>query len=483
MSNVIENLTMLRDRNLFVKMEQKKASSFHLSSSGLANAKRHNVKNDFKFLVGKNPPYKEYPCNSFFANFISPKVAMLHASDPNVSSFVLPIDDGNQNFQLVMDLMYGHPIKPTDIQVYSLREFAKILGNDELHKKFNDNSGINTTNVVSRLEEKYSNGMDASTEIEYIAKNIASIPPNSFAKTPIILLERILSHPDILVKDEDSLFEFIEEIVLSRNPRPITLFSHIIFENLRTETLNHALSLINPETLTSQLWESLRTRIGGKVTIELEKGKRYYRDITDCRFADEEFDGILHMLFKKCKTNPVDNNIIDVSSSSDDTSSSEKPKNLFDFNQSRNQWSMNVKKGNYLLIDFKASKVKIDGYSIKSGSGSHWENEQSWVIEGSNDNINYKIIDEKIKNKEMGGSERVHHWSCHSDEAYRYIRWRLTKDGNGSKMTSRQFELFGQYIVYLGQTDEHANEIYDEDEYPQNFPFSISYPNTNTNNN
>ncbi|EAY08167.1 hypothetical protein TVAG_302540 [Trichomonas vaginalis G3] len=369
-----------------------------------------------------------------------------------------------------MDLMYGKPIKPTEIQVYSLREFAKILGNDELHKKFNDNSGLNTQNVVSRLEEKYANGMDASTEIEFIAKSLTSIQPTAFAKTPVILLERIFSSPLILVQDEDTLFKYIRDIVVSRDPQPVSLFSHIVFENLSMDTLNEALSHINPNTLTSQLWESLKARINGNVTRELEKGPRYFRNITECNFNNEELDGIFSMLFKRSNSNPVDAGFVDVSSHGEETQN--KSKFLFDLN-AKTQWSLSEKKGNYLLLYFKAAKVLINGYSIKSGSSSHWDNEQSWIIEGSNDNINYTIIDEKVKNKDMGGNDRVHQWPCQADKAYRYIRWRLTKDASGH-LSSKQFELFGQYIVYLGKVDDQSVENDDEDEIPQNFPFSIT---------
>jgi hypothetical protein len=57
-----------------------------LSPAGLANLPEHSNLNDFEFIVEGH----RYPCRKAIADFLSRKVAQLHATDPTLSKFSLP---------------------------------------------------------------------------------------------------------------------------------------------------------------------------------------------------------------------------------------------------------------------------------------------------------------------------------------------------------------------------------------------------------
>lgn len=450
------------------KGKEQETKGFRLSSKGLAFVARREMKKDFTFLVGRVPPFREYSVNSFFANFISPKVALTHASDPSISSFQVPIEDESNSFQLIIDLLYGKKIEPSDIERIFIREVAKILGNDELYCKFADSSQLKITNAIPQMEEKYKNEMDTELEVSFIAGNLASYKAKDFANTPKILLERIFTSDKLLVEDENEFTKFVIEIIESRDKSFVSLFSFLVFENLNKECLTKVLSIIKPEDITTQMWNAIKNRLMGHVKRVVEAGDRYSRNIVICERKDDGSDGIFAMLNAKYGGNPVDKDAISVTCLGETNQA--KAKVLFDGNKSNN-WGITEKKGNYLLIDFKTNSVRINGYFIRSGSTSHWDYEQSWAIEGSNDGKEWGMIDNKPPNKEMGGNERFHYWQCPQSPEYHMIRWTLLKDGTGT-LFSRQFELYGYYIISKESSEPDYQEEEDlSDASSMTFPF------------
>ena len=454
------------------KVEPKK--TFRLSSGGLANAFSVNQKSDFKFFVGLTEPFTVYEVPSFFANFISPKVAMQHASDPSFSSFHVPIADENNSFQLIMDLLHGKSIQPTDIQKIALKEVAKALGNDELYKKCVDTNQLKITNAIPQMLDKYSNDMDVQGEIDFIANHFPEYKTSDFMEIPLPLLERIFSSSKLLIEDENSFFDTIYQIV---NEKGATsqykfLFSTLTFENLKVETLKKLCDILRPEDVTTPLWSVIEKRLISSVKIQGNSGSRYYRNITSCEKEEDAFAGIFYMLFQKYDGNPVEKNIVSVTAQGE--SSTNKAVLLFSQNK-KNSWGLTETPGNYLQMDFKQSKVIVTGYSIRSASNAHWDNPQSWVLEGSDDGVNWTKIDEKVRNQDMGGNDKFHYWSCNASDEFRMIRWMLTERGSGG-LYCRQFELFGRYITFQKVDDndliEH-DDLSDDDE-PLSFPFITS---------
>ena len=463
------------------KTENKSPKTFRLSSKGMLNAYAVNAKADFVFLVGEKEPYTKYEVPSFFANFISPKVALKHATDSALSEFHIPISDENGNFSLIIDLSLGRSIHATDIQKIFIREVAKILGNDELYQKFVSSSQITLTNAILQLTEKITNGMDPIDQIDFIAAHFEDYQVNELLNIPVFFLEKIFTSPQLLVKKENSFFNTVYQIVenKSSDPEYLSLFSTIFFQNLKKDSLEKFCSFVKSQDITTSLWNALLKRLTSIENIVSEKDPRYFRKVTTCNKDPDMFHGIFFMLSQKCSGNPVLKELVDVTSFG--MTGSCKPQGLFYCEAKENKdnkfsFALTEKVNNYLMMDFKDCKVSINGYSIQSASNSHWDLPQSWVIEGSNDGLKWTVFEEKVENLEMVGSDKSQHWSCPLSDEFRMIRWRLTKDGSGA-LYSRRFELFGQYIEYQKMTNDddsvEEEEWSDDDEF-LTFPFTTS---------
>ena len=447
--------------------------TFRLSSNGLSNVFSINIKPDFKFLVGLKEPFTVYEMPSFFANFISPKVANHHAADPNFSTFHVPIADENNSFQLIIDLIHGKPIQPTDIQKISLKEVAKILGNDELYKKCVDTNQLKITNAIPQMLDKYDNGMDVQAEIDFIANHFQEYKTNDFIEISLPLLERIFSSSKLLIDDENDLFNTIYQIIIEKDHSSEykTLFSTLVFENLKIESLQKMCDILKPEDISAPLWSVIERRLMSSVKKQKNKGSRYYRNFTSCEKEEDLFSGIFFMLLEKYKGNPVDQGIVEVTSQGSCNGS--KPNSLFEQNKDFS-WGLIEKPGSYLQMNFKQSRVIVTGYSIRGCSSTHWDQPQSWLLEGSNDGTNWTKIDERIKNQDMGGNDKLHYWSCEPSNDFRLIRWSLTQKGT-SNLLFKQFELFGKYVTFQNDIDSKQNEDdLSEDEEPISFPFITS---------
>lgn len=74
--------------------------SVKLSANGLANIPAIPSRNDFEFVVGGS----HYCCPSFVADFLSLKVARIHAADPTVDKFVNSIEDRQGGFDSFLSL-------------------------------------------------------------------------------------------------------------------------------------------------------------------------------------------------------------------------------------------------------------------------------------------------------------------------------------------------------------------------------------------
>jgi hypothetical protein len=75
-------------------------TAIKLSASILTNIQ---MRNDFNFIVGESRPYY----SSFIADFVSSKLAQLHAVDPRINNIVLSAEDRRGNFDLFLSLSLG----------------------------------------------------------------------------------------------------------------------------------------------------------------------------------------------------------------------------------------------------------------------------------------------------------------------------------------------------------------------------------------
>lgn len=81
---------------------------------------------------------------------------------------------------------------------------------------------------------------------------------------------------------------------------------------------------------------------------------------------------------------------------------------------------------NWMRIDFKEHKVILTNYTIKSYDTPRTM--KNWVIEGSNDNSSWTILDNRTNCEDARDRNQVHTFSMSEQikESYRYIQIRQT---------------------------------------------------------
>ena len=117
------------------------------------------------------------------------------------------------------------------------------------------------------------------------------------------------------------------------------------------------------------------------------------------------------------------NTIISVSGSSLTMNDTLNLINVFKPNWS-GDWNSSQGDDNYIQIKFKKNIVTLQSYQLKTYSGEvNGRHLKSWLIEGSNDGLNWVIIDSQQNNEILNGSRMIYvHKFTTSQPPYRFIR-------------------------------------------------------------
>ena len=127
------------------------------------------------------------------------------------------------------------------------------------------------------------------------------------------------------------------------------------------------------------------------------------------------------------------------------------PRNVINYSDDLIKYfSSNDSPNSWILFEFTESYVSLSNYTIKSDftKSKQSDSPKSWVIEGSNDNETWIIIDEQ-KNVVLTNTKRfIHTFSIENpkDFAFNFIRMRLTdKNWSGNNFFKvGSIEFFGK---------------------------------------
>lgn len=138
--------------NIKAKMTSKKII---LSSAGLKNViLRKNSDDEFEFIFGNH----KMKMNNIFADFISPAVSKIHASDPIINSINftdringIPITE--DVLSILQSLSRGFSVEVRDDQAIQIQSLSILLDNQELFLLINDkfDTNISETNIDQYL--------------------------------------------------------------------------------------------------------------------------------------------------------------------------------------------------------------------------------------------------------------------------------------------------------------------------------------------
>lgn len=448
------------------------SKSISLSSDGIKNI--ITGEETFVFQFGKC----QVSMDKMMAEFISPIVSQMHHSDKTIDSIQFEFPENieffkfeeictNEIFSFLRQIFIGSSISINEEQSVSSKIIAVLLGNEELFNKLNDIYPLefNFLNIESYLQyvtkfyylSYICENFDFSRFVEKISQNFYLIDQNKLVSLPKSILYTIISNEKLKLNSEDSLFEFINKIFENDNPNDAIPFYELIqIPNLTDECFIQFLLKIDANDINSTIWQNIRKRfcVANETTIHKSSSLRYGSVFYD---GDESnsFHGIINKLTQENGGNVVDKGIVSVSSST--TTTSGHCKNVTELNNLESIFRSQNLINQWIKYDFKNKKVHPTHYSIRS-CPSNWTgyDPDNWIIEGSNDDINWRQLDSQSGVNCLCGESAFKTFKIKENhepnEFYRFIRMRMTKQHRSRQylLTLSALEFFG-IIVENGQ--------------------------------
>lgn len=167
--------------------------------------------------------------------------------------------------------------------------------------------------------------------------------------------------------------------------------------------------------------------------------------------TDEELGGILKTLSVEVGGNIHEYGFIQVTSNSINGEDF-MPKNLLDFD-SNNSYASRQMLDSYILFDFIDQRIQITSYILKRPSYSNVKNLylQNWVIEVSNDNSTWNIVDTRNNCDALCNELNICVFNLKqpTNDFYRYVRLRQIGDSSNDENWNYIFGL--TYIDFYGR--------------------------------
>ena len=159
--------------------------------------------------------------------------------------------------------------------------------------------------------------------------------------------------------------------------------------NVTKKPMTEFLSNLQFDDLNKNIWYNISLLLKNNDSIDDQKTERI-RFVNDYLFKGYDIkNGIISSLLKKSAS-------IEVNSSStlDDMHS---PQNLIIYNDNEKYFSSKNLENSWVSFNFINYSVIPLNYTLQSDFDNIIANPKDWVIEGSNDNVSWSIIDEQKK--------------------------------------------------------------------------------------
>jgi hypothetical protein len=422
-----------------------------LSGRGLSQVPRLQFRDNFTFIVGSS----RFPCDSIVADYLSGKIARLHASDASISEYTISsISDGGQ-FTKFLSLGLGGAFEiPTkELPLFSLL-FAELENSElcALISTFLEKEN-NCDNIIEKVKLRIVQRQSVEDELDFAASHFYEIPAASLRTANTELLYDILSRECLRIESEDLFYSFIAER-LSDSADAFALLEFVRFEFLTPSALSEfvEVSVQFLGELNCAIWRKICTRLVPNAAASVGIDSRYA--IVTGAFSGNSallpyrpnfpFEGIIAYLTKKCRGNVHDRRIVKIESSPvEETRPDHAAKTVADLGDLDSRFVSADGGERWISYDFKNMKVTPTHYSLRSGpSGAFLV---SWVVEGSEDGGKWVELDRREAMDDLNGNSRAATFPVFSGRPFRFIRlMQVGKNGRGIDCFALSaFELFG----------------------------------------
>lgn len=419
--------------------------SISLSSKGLCEAAVLD-KEKFTFVFGGH----DFVCSRIQASFISGKVRRALWSDVTADRLIVDIRGDVSLFDVVVKLMNGECIEVNGQNAQFMRDVSVFLDNNELTKLvtsvIENEEELCLENVIDRLRMKQVIELNIDNEVDFVASHFYELEEQQISVLSVDDLDSIFRSSSLQVKDEDSVLNVVLSHVDSvTNNYP--LLRHICPEYLSEDRLSEYFLMASSGVI-GDVWpvicDCVRRFGSSLVQTYIFNSVPHFRNgsATFQVCEDDPFKGIISHLSTKCGGNVHERGIVEITASS--TYGDNQPHMVTDYGWNDYWWSYSLE-NSWIMFEFKTVSVSPTGYSLKSG-GSGGEHLLKWVIEGSNDNKLWMVLDER-DTSELNGEyiTRSYSLSSPNDAFFRSLRLRQTGKSSyeSDTLMLSEIEFFG----------------------------------------
>ena len=429
---------------------------------------------DFEIIVA-GVPVTRYKVHLCVAASFSLTIRTWSLCDPVKRFFEYPEPDNRGFFQLIIDFMYGKDITLTPENARFLNMAAAYLENPELldlTAKYLMQFGMEQ-DCLKRLVNapKVSVVIPEITLVSHNFDNLKSL--DDMKKLPIYIYDAILGMIDLNIENEKSFFQWINNLVEARGPEFAQLFAHLRIEDLDPASVRLLKSRLTPDMIGGALWKALCKRLLYRTTTEepptkrkvyppppkanhsaqnvqqnqVSQGQMYAQQSNITQYHQEQpkqansinrfkhypykpghpFNGIFAALRDLHDKNPCSAGLVAM-----DGGGGPKARflpKLLDYSNLDAWW--NNYNGNgfnkndqWITIHFKRHEVVLSDYTLSSPMQYPDSCQpKSWRVYGSNDTVNWELIDEVFNSQKMNKKHPTEVFSIKSQNQKGPFTW------------------------------------------------------------
>ena len=439
------------------KIQMSDTSKIKINPSCILTVPLHTYGNDFTFIVNG----EEFKTSRLISDLISPIISQIHLNDPTISTFTINTSQRG-DFSQILNLFNFRDNSISMNEVPFIAEVIEILGNDSIEcQDGNKNTEITCDNVFQYIKdhERYGKFYSSrlSSEIDFISAHfyeLCETQEEEFQQLTIETLSKIVSNDQIRLNSEDQLLKFINDLYRNDNKYSF-LYENVLFENVSSETMKDFTATYDSRDMSRETWLHLSKRLEKDIKDErTDNGQRYTQKSGKQFYASEQnkFNGIINYLREK-SNGQIENEINFNASSNSNNSENYKPKVVTQFENDNNYFYTDGEQNAWLCLEFREHRIIPTDYTIRSWNYSQNDcHPRSWVIECSNDNSSWEIVDEEKDCSHLNGSKYVHTFKMNhpTNKEYKYIRMRITgptwHSSTNYQLIINSFEIFGKII-------------------------------------
>lgn len=406
---------------------------------------------DFSFIVNG----EEFKTARVIAELLSPKICEKHLNDPTIDTFVINTCSKG-NFSKFLELINFTENDISDNELPFICEILQALGNKniEISDVYKD-SEITLDNIFSMITRHEKNAIlyrhFYEDEIDFISSNFNDIVEKNedeLMKLNENTLYAIISNGKLRLQSEDQLLRFVNNLYKS-DSKFATFYEFVLFSNVSTEAIQEYIDIFDVEYITRAAWSAVteRLKLDIKPLNDKTNENRYQARFFKC--SDEKvFSGIINYLREKSNGQIETKIKITGSPIYQNADDHDDPKctTIFENHEKKSYVSTN-ELDSWICYEFKEHQVTPTSYTIRARSYHDCCYPRNWVLEGSNGNDQWEMLDEKKDCDVFNKQNIVHTFKINNQQSKKFKIIRIRQTGHNSTnnyhLIINAFEIYG----------------------------------------